>query len=130
MLLLYYAAPKVAGLSNILTLFFSPCLNGASCRDKTDGFECSCATGWSGTTCADDIDECAITENLCNNGICRNTPGSYECYCRPGFSGNHCNHDFDECLSRPCQNDGVCDNLVNSYKCTCAPGFEGKTPGY
>lgn len=28
-----------------------PCLNGGTCRDQTDAFECICKTGFSGLRC-------------------------------------------------------------------------------
>ena len=28
-------------------------------QDLVNGFTCSCAVGWNGDTCGDDIDECA-----------------------------------------------------------------------
>ena len=45
-------APRI-----IIVFFFSddcnpdPCMNGATCRDLTDAFECLCKTGFSGFTC-------------------------------------------------------------------------------
>ena len=62
---------------------------------------CTCPEGYTGATCAEDVDEC-LQANICNNGICRNLEGSFECFCRPGYSGSLCNHEFDECLSNPC----------------------------
>jgi Calcium-binding EGF domain/EGF-like domain len=89
-------------------------------------YSCACAPGFTGANCTDDVDECVVSPNICNNGICRNTRGAYECYCRPGYSGTHCTHDFNECLSVPCKNGGSCENLVNAYGCTCLPGFNGE----
>ena len=72
-----------------------------------------------------DIDECALDEKKCNNGICQNLPGTYQCFCRPGFGGDHCETDFQECLSNPCENGGTCEDAVNDFICLCPPGFEG-----
>ena len=65
-------------------------------------YRCTCLDGYTGATCAEDVDECLQNSNICNNGICRNLEGSFECFCRPGYSGSLCNHEFDECLSNPC----------------------------
>jgi Calcium-binding EGF domain len=32
-----------------------------------------------------DIDECAETHAICNNGLCTNTPGSFRCVCNSGY---------------------------------------------
>ncbi|KAL0896197.1 hypothetical protein ABMA27_012140 [Loxostege sticticalis] len=79
-----------------------------------------------GRLCELDIDECARSPKICNNGVCVNVPGSYQCYCRPGYTGDSCEQDIDECLSSPCKNGGTCQNLENNYECTCMEGFEGK----
>ncbi|KAL4713575.1 hypothetical protein ACJJTC_006163 [Scirpophaga incertulas] len=82
-----------------------------------------------GRLCELDIDECARSPKICNNGVCVNVPGSYQCYCRPGYTGDSCEQDIDECLSSPCKNGGTCHNLENNYECTCMEGFEGKDCG-
>ena len=113
---------------------------------------CTCPDGYTGPTCAEDVNECLLdtgaSSNICNNGICRNLPGSFECFCRPGYSGSLCNHEFDECLSNPCLvssfprppsfdisntltspscfQHGSCTNLVNNYRCDCLLGFNGE----
>jgi hypothetical protein len=34
-----------------------PCRNGATCFDEQNGFTCTCPAGYSGVTCATDINE-------------------------------------------------------------------------
>lgn len=53
-----------------------PCKNGAECASKDDSYECTCAPGFTGTTCSEDIEECSTTEP-CVHGQCVNTHGSY-----------------------------------------------------
>ena len=91
-----------------------------------DGYRCDCAQGWTGELCDQEINQCELDKNICNNGICVPKFGTYTCFCRPGFTGDHCSEEFDECLSSPCQNNGTCTNLINGYQCNCAPGYEGR----
>ncbi|VEL09410.1 unnamed protein product [Protopolystoma xenopodis] len=37
----------------------SPCANGGVCRDQADRFVCMCPSGWRGTTCEENVNECA-----------------------------------------------------------------------
>lgn len=49
---------------------------------------CICGSGYNGTFCETDVDECAL--NPCaapERENCVNTPGSYKCECKPGYSG-------------------------------------------
>lgn len=59
-----------------------PCQNGGTCMDLYDNFICKCPENWTGTTCTQDVNECAIfagTDLGCQNGAsCSNTPGSYK----------------------------------------------------
>ena len=44
----------------------SPCMNGASCDNGENQFECRCAPGFDGTICDININECE--SNPCQNG--------------------------------------------------------------
>lgn len=56
------------------------------CTDLTQGYECSCHTGFvledNKRTC-DDINECDVY-GQCSQ-LCTNTKGSYKCTCKPGY---------------------------------------------
>ena len=72
----------------------TPCYNGGLCNGTSGVVICIC-TGYEGTLCETDIDECTaagIHEHGClNNGICVNTLGAYECDCSAvDFIGQHC----------------------------------------
>ncbi|CAH1720705.1 unnamed protein product [Chironomus riparius] len=106
----------------------NPCSGNATCYPKpgtTMEYTCSCTSGYHGENC-EDIDECKLKPDICNNGICINTPGSYECFCRPGYTEKNCEKDVDECLSIPCKNGATCRDKINDFECICAPGYEGK----
>ncbi|XP_019633556.1 PREDICTED: latent-transforming growth factor beta-binding protein 4-like [Branchiostoma belcheri] len=69
----------------------------------------------------EDINECDLFNNPCNNAMCRNTPGSYVCICPAGYFLNEqeltCT-DINECAQFPCGS-GTCLNLPGSYECNC-----------
>ena len=55
-------------------------LLGVGSGDGAGGFTCACDAGYSGATCATDIDECA--SNPCeNNGACTDGVASFACDC-------------------------------------------------
>ena len=58
--------------------------NTASCN-KVDG-TCTCNSGWEGSNCQTDINECTRgTANCGDNSNCINSPGSFACQCNAGF---------------------------------------------
>ena len=54
-------------------------------------FVCDCrGTGFTGTLCQADVDECSLQLHCNGNGRCENTLGSFTCSCNDGFSGPAC----------------------------------------
>ena len=100
------------------------CNNNGICNNLPGSFTCDCHTGWQGSTCAEDIDECSEGLHACNNNQwCRNLQGSYECPCRGGFDGLNCEEDLDEC-AKPgvCPAGSVCTtDEFNAFSCKCPP---------
>jgi hypothetical protein len=98
----------------------SPCANGGACTNVVggSGYSCDCSgTGFAGSTCAVDVDECAL--NPCKNGgVCQNQVGSYVCQCVGGFGGATCEVDGDQCGAVSC-GDGTCIDLYGDYTCDC-----------
>ena len=54
---------------------------------SVNGFSCSCIPGYTGPTCASDIDECAESPPCTNGGLCQDRLNDYDCSCQPGFEG-------------------------------------------
>nr|XP_018912347.1 PREDICTED: fibrillin-2-like [Bemisia tabaci]XP_018912348.1 PREDICTED: fibrillin-2-like [Bemisia tabaci] len=80
------------------------------------------------TNITEEIDECSLMPQMCNNGICINTPGSFYCQCNRGFVYDDDSHqciDENECLHSPspCKGNSQCVNSPGSYECTCSEGY-------
>ena len=59
--------------------------NTADYNDETD--VCTCNSGWTGTSCDIDINECTVHSGICtgSNEECENIDGSHKCNCVAGF---------------------------------------------
>ncbi|XP_072035205.1 uncharacterized protein [Amphiura filiformis] len=67
------------------------CQNGGVCERASDGMTgmCVCATGWFGTNCENNIDDCQ--PNPCQNGgNCVDLVEGYRCACQNGYLGKNC----------------------------------------
>ncbi|XP_071126485.1 uncharacterized protein [Mytilus edulis] len=102
----------------------NPCSNGV-CENKVDGYTCSCASGYEGTSCDIKIDDCAPNPCL-NGGDCSDGVDYFTCTCAAGYEGKICDRNIDDCDQDPCLNGGQCIDGVNLYTCNCAAGYEGK----
>lgn len=88
---------------------------------------CFCPPGYTGESCAINIDECRQVEEPCfNNGVCVDEVNQFRCECAPGFKGDRCQESVDMCVNSPCFNGAKCINHRTSYTCECEPGWEGK----
>jgi hypothetical protein len=68
------------------------CQNGGTCS----GGSCTCASGWDGVSCANDINECDASP--CQNAAACSTPthDDYACVCVSGWEGKDCANDINE----------------------------------
>ncbi|XP_063411483.1 uncharacterized protein LOC134694404 [Mytilus trossulus] len=99
------------------------CGPGAERCDSVTG--CLCKSGWQGTTCDADINECNGVVNPCDTSLnqrCVNTPGTFVCKCVAGYQNETgtCT-DVNECDNNPC--DQLCTNTDGSFTCNCRNGF-------
>lgn len=103
-----------------------PCHNGV-CVDEVDGFHCNCEnTGYIGTLCDLNENECKKKPNIClNGGICYDTYGSYVCECQANYEGFNCEQLIDQCSANPCENGATCINRKDGVQCVCPHGFFG-----
>lgn len=102
----------------------SPCLHGGSCRDSYNSYQCSCLSGWSGTHCEINIDECF--SNPCIHGNCSDGVAAYHCRCEPGYTGVNCEVNTDNCKSHQCANGATCVSGTHGYSCLCLGNFTGR----
>jgi len=123
------------------------CQNGGTCQGSTGVAVCTCANGFSGSTCATCVASNIIfngqcianpcTAGLCqNSGVCSSSTGVAVCTCVNGFSGTTCatcvstNIVFGgKCIANPCTlnlcNTGSCSSSTGVAVCTCVNGFSG-----
>ncbi|XP_052249684.1 uncharacterized protein LOC127857318 [Dreissena polymorpha] len=107
--------------------------------DKVTGV-CTCKTGWKGTTCGEDRDECTEgTHNCRQNSTCANNNGSFTCPCNIGYTdvagvctacsdnkyGNGCNTPCNCNTTNALVSTQTC-NHVNGT-CLCNAQWEGAT---
>ncbi|CAH1233662.1 UMOD [Branchiostoma lanceolatum] len=88
------------------------------------GSRCVCRSGYTGTCCESDRNECSSGNGGCSH-TCHNTHGSYYCRCRTGYSlsGSRSCVDINECSSSNGGCNQVCTNSAGSYRCSCRPGY-------
>ncbi|KAM4689065.1 cubilin [Discoglossus pictus] len=73
----------------------NPCVNG-ECKATVSSYICECHSGWTGTNCTENINECS--SNPCQNGgICTDGVNSYSCNCTNGWTGFHCETPKQDC---------------------------------
>ena len=101
------------------------CGNGGT-PDLSECIACDCPTGYTGTLCEEDFDECSNSDT-CSYGDCTNTIGSYTCSCFSGYTGQNCDSNIDECVegTHECVNGARCVDAVPGYQCQCVDGTGG-----
>ncbi|CAB4012859.1 fibropellin-1 isoform X4 [Paramuricea clavata] len=102
------------------------CLNGGICMNGT----CSCHSGFTGSRCDVDIDECKESPGICQNRAnCTNTNGSYTCTCTAAYTGRNCSINIDDCKtddgSSKCLNNGTCIDGEAKFSCKCQDPYFG-----
>ncbi|XP_031240036.1 protein crumbs homolog 1 isoform X4 [Mastomys coucha] len=102
----------------------SPCLHGGNCQESYRSYRCTCLSGWSGTHCEINTDECFSSP--CIHGNCSDGVAAYHCRCEPGYTGVNCEADVDNCKSHQCANGATCVPGTHGYSCLCFGNFTGR----
>lgn len=112
--------------SECILCYENECLNGGTCGNPNEVFECSCPTGFDDPLCGTNVDECVV--NNCSHGVCQDGIANYTCICDRGWTGWLCDEDLDECLAEPCLNGGSCQQAPepDAYTCECTEKFKGQ----
>ncbi|PAA70386.1 hypothetical protein BOX15_Mlig004956g1 [Macrostomum lignano] len=102
-----------------------PCSNGL-CVGTSSGKNCSCFAGWTGASCATNVNDCQT--GLCKNGgECIDGNSTYTCNCsKTDFSGPNCTNPINDCQPNPCVNNGTCVDGLRNFTCQCLAGFSGR----
>lgn len=79
----------------------------------TTDFDLLCPHGPGSTFDGNDINECSLNPNICQNGACENIIGGYRCICNPGFESDD--------TMKVCTDINECevDRLVSGEKKNC-----------
>ncbi|XP_063713278.1 signal peptide, CUB and EGF-like domain-containing protein 1 isoform X2 [Symsagittifera roscoffensis] len=129
--LIFFALLWSLAWSSSFSCSVSSCQNGGLC---TSVGSCTCASGYIGDDCGNDLDECATSNGGCED-FCSNTVGSFTCSCTaPGYEVSALNFrscvDTDECDvgSDTCDDvSTTCSNTPGSFTCSCRSGFDPNT---
>ncbi|KAH9524422.1 hypothetical protein Btru_054506 [Bulinus truncatus] len=121
------------------------CKNSCTCSPATTescsplNGSCYCRSGWTGSNCSQDVDECSNNNKICgshNKTHCVNTNGGYLCVCNLGYGKTAGNDECQECLdyfygkgcSQQCNCNrfhSTCDKVNGT--CQCNKGWAGPT---
>uniref|UniRef100_A0A8C4NJP3 Delta-like protein n=1 Tax=Eptatretus burgeri TaxID=7764 RepID=A0A8C4NJP3_EPTBU len=100
------------------------CLNGATCVDGVNSFQCICPDGWNGDFCQND--DC-IPNPCQHGGACADLANDFNCTCQGGWKGRTCHSRTSHCDASTCNNGGTCFEEGASFQCLCPPGWNGVT---
>lgn len=62
------------------------CRNGGTCQNSAGSFHCVCVSGWGGTGCEENLDDC-VAATCAPGSTCIDRVGSFSCLCPPGRTG-------------------------------------------
>lgn len=102
------------------------CVNNMTTTPITTS--CICNTGFNGTRCENNIDDCVEMDADCGYGTCIDKVNTYSCKCDPGYEGAACTKPTDECIAIDC-GFGTCKDLFLDYTCVCLNGWDFEEDG-
>jgi len=123
-----------------------------TCHDSTGTVVCTCAGGYSGTTCNQCasgyhaeagntcvLDQQCMSTSCSNHGTCSVTGGMVSCVCASGYRGTFCDactasyhatsagncEQNQACPGAPCSGHGTCNDSSGLAVCACESGYSG-----
>ncbi|XP_016838846.1 protein crumbs isoform X2 [Nasonia vitripennis] len=99
----------------------NPCINGGTCNNLRDRFECVCPSEWKGPTCQSS----SRCPNCYNGGSCVETLRGPACQCPRFWTGPQCKEPVTCGNHRPCKRATECRDYPLGYYCVCEPGWTG-----
>ncbi|ESO93586.1 hypothetical protein LOTGIDRAFT_71205, partial [Lottia gigantea] len=103
--------------------------HGLCISEPSQGFSCACESGYTGTYCHENIDDCM--SNPCLKGALCNISKYNHLFCtawyRFDIKVTFYSSDKDDCYPNPCRNGGQCIDLPAQFLCQCRNGWKGKT---
>lgn len=95
-----------------------PCMNGGTCKETKNGYECSCHARYTGSLCERDTDPCASTPCLFGGKCTPTVTGDFTCECVNRLIGKRCEYG-KYCTPNPCKHGGVCEEGDEGPLCKC-----------
>lgn len=95
-----------------------PCMNGGTCKEKINSYECHCHSRFTGLLCELDTDPCASAPCLYGGKCKANIGGTFSCECSHQLSGRRCEYGRF-CTPNPCKHGGVCEEGDKGPLCKC-----------
>ncbi|KAJ8945175.1 hypothetical protein NQ314_009307, partial [Rhamnusium bicolor] len=95
-----------------------PCMNGGTCRETKNGYDCECHARYKGTLCELDTDPCASAPCLYGGKCTPTIAGDFVCECVLRLSGKRCEYGR-YCAPNPCKHGGVCEEGDEGPLCKC-----------
>ncbi len=103
------------------------CVHG-TCVATGSTAACQCSTGYSGTLCDTNPNDCAGV-TCSSHGTCVDGLATYTCNCNTGYTGTLCQTNPNDCAGVTCSGHGSCVDGLGTYTCTCNAGFSGTACG-
>ncbi|CAG9865049.1 unnamed protein product [Phyllotreta striolata] len=95
-----------------------PCMNGGTCKETNNGYECYCHARYKGSLCERDTDPCASSPCLFGGKCTPTVTGDFTCECVNRLTGKRCEYG-KYCSPNPCKHGGVCEEGDEGPLCKC-----------